>query len=238
MILMPKGNMLDNSIQAKKETPESILFGSLTIKEAEKGKVSFIHRGRWSKADLSLIFIRGHQLVLKDFSRKSFFIRLLGRLQIWREVKAYHAMQGIAGVPKFYKKLSPWSFVIEYVEGVRLAGYKGEIPLSVLVEDLRKKILVIHQAGVFHNDIRGRENVVVTKSGQLIILDFAGALYLRPGSLLHKTLSPLIRWVDYSAYLKWKSQLTPEDMSEREQKSLKIFNTLRKFWIFNLKRQK
>lgn len=232
--------MLDNSIQVNKnkEVPETVLLRSLTQEEVEKGKSSLIHKGRWSKADLFLVHTRGYRIVLKDFSKKTLLIRLLGRLQIWREIRAYRAVQGMVGIPKFYKELTPYSFVMEFIEGIRLADYRGDIPPRVLLEDLKELVLSIHRVGVFHNDIRGRDNVVVRKDGRLMLLDFAGAVCFKPGGVLDKILSPLFHWIDYSAYLKWKSQLTPEDMSGEEQKSIRKFNTLRKFWIFNLKRQK
>ncbi len=210
---------------------------SLTLEEVKKGIVSLIHQGGWSKADLFLVQIKGYHLVLKDFSRKSIFIRFLGRLQIWRESRAYSVIQGIPGIPKFYKKLNNYSFILEYVEGVRLAIYKGDVPLKRLLDDLKVLISAIHRLGVFHNDIRGRENIVVRNDGRLMLLDFAGAIYFKPGGFLFKMLSPLFRWVDYSAYLKWKSHLTQEDMEEGEEKSLKRFNFIRKFWIFNIKRK-
>ena len=235
-----KGIMIENSGRVDEEAreQESVVLESLTTKEVERGIISLIHKGRWSKADLFLISIEGHNFVLKDFSKKSLFIRLLGCLQIWNESRAYCAIQGIPGIPKFYKKLNPWSFVMEHVEGVRLVDYKGDVPIRKLLERLNEIISAVNRAGVFHNDIRGRENVVIGKDGRLKLIDFAGAVCFKPGGSLYKILSPIFRWVDYSAYLKWKSKLVPEDMEEREKRSLRRFNVLRKFWIFNIKRQK
>ncbi len=232
-----KSNMIENPVQADKSEKKegSHLLEFLTRKEAEKSIVSLIHKGRWSKADLFLINVKEQNFVLKDFSKKSLFIRLLGRLQIWRECRAYQAIQGIPGIPEFYKKVSPWSFVMEYVEGIRLVDYRGDIPSRTLLERLKALVSAIHQSGVFHNDIRGRDNVIVDKGGRLMILDFAGAVYFKPGGILYKMLSPIFRWVDHSAYLKWKSEMTPEEMQEEEKRILQRFNFLRRFWIFNLK---
>jgi predicted Ser/Thr protein kinase len=232
--------MTENSIQVDKgvNTQGSHLLEFLTQIDAERCIVSLVHQGRWSKADLFLIDVKGHNFVLKDFSKKSLFIRLLGRLQIWRESRAYRAIQGIPGTPKYYKNMSALSFVMEYVEGIRLVDYRGDIPSGRLLERLKEIVAAIHQSGVFHNDIRGRDNVIVDKEDRLMILDFAGAVCFKPGGVLYRIFSPLFRWVDHSAYLKWKSEMTPEEMQEREKRSLQRFNMLRKFWIFNLKRPK
>ncbi len=235
-----KSVMIENATREGEETgtPESHMLESLTAEEVERKTVSLIHKGRWSKADLFRIHIDGQDFVLKDFSKKTPFIRLLGRLQIWNEIRAYRAVQGIPGIPRCYRRINPWSFVMEHVEGVRLVEYRGDIPIRKLLERLHEIISAVNRAGVFHNDIRGRENLIVEKDGNLKLLDFAGAIYCKPGGFLYAMLSPALRWVDRSAYLKWKSELTPEDMGENERKSLRRFNMLRTFWIFNRKRHR
>jgi hypothetical protein len=52
-VLTPKGNMLDNSIQASKdkEVPENVLLSALMMDEVERSKVSLIHKGRGRKAE-------------------------------------------------------------------------------------------------------------------------------------------------------------------------------------------
>lgn len=198
--------------------------------------IATILKGRWSKADLLLVQTDGGKAVLKDFSRKMFLIRIIGRIQIRREEMAYRALQHVAGIPRFYKKPDPYSIVIEYVDGTRLTHYKGSVPFSQLVRELKEIIESIHEAGVIHNDIRGRENIVVRKDDdKLMLLDFAGAMIFTPGSMLHMLFFNAFQKVDEAAYLKWKSILTPEDMSTDETRFLRRFNAFRKLWIFNRK---
>jgi len=204
--------------------------------ELEKKNVATLLKGRWSKADLFLSEIDGKKLVLKDFSKKSFVIRFIGRIQIWREEKAYRALGEVDAIPRFYGRPDPWSLVIEYVDGVRLTHYRGMVPFKALIEELRRNIDSIHKAGVIHNDIRGRENIVVRKDDdKLMILDLAGAMIFKRGGLSYKLFFNVLRKVDDAAYLKWKNILSPEDMNDDEKQFLNRFNFLRRFWIFNLK---
>ncbi|MEW5806602.1 MAG: hypothetical protein AB1756_04560 [Acidobacteriota bacterium] len=211
-------------------------MSQLTRMRIEQSIVSTMLKGRWSKADLFLIELGGRKIVLKDFAGKVFFIRMIGRLQIGREEKAYRAVQGVDGIPRFYGRPDRWSLAIEYVDGVRLSEYKGPVRIVDLLAELRTVIDGIHRAGVVHNDIRGRENIIVTQDGnRLKLLDLAGAIIFKHGTLSSKLLFPLFKKVDDAAYLKWKNELAPEEMSDQEKKFLRRFNLLRKFWIFNIK---
>jgi hypothetical protein len=129
--------------------------------------------------------------------------------------------------------------VIEYVEGTRLTHYRGAVPFKRLIEEIKRLIDSVHGAGVIHKDLRGRENIIVRAGDdKLMLLDLAGAMIFRAGSVPHKLLFNLLKKVDDAAYLKWKSILTPEEMDHDELRFLKRFNFLRRFWIFNLKGKK
>ena len=93
----------------------------------------------------------------------------------------------------------------------------------------------MHAAGLVHLDLRARENVLITGEGELVIIDFASAIRLRPGGIAHRFLFPWLTWVDESAYLKWKGILEAGPYTDEEQAFLRRCEFWRAFWIFNRK---
>jgi len=191
-------------IQAHREGKGATGCGiAISKEELEKNSISTILRARWSKADLFLTEMNGKRVVLKDFSKKMFIIRIIGRIQIWREEKAYRALRGLDGIPRFCGRPDACSIVIEYVEGTRLTHYRGAVPFKRLIEEIKRLIDSVHGAGVIHKDLRGRENIIVRAGDdKLMLLDLAGAMIFRAGSVPHKLLFNLLKKVDDAAYLK------------------------------------
>ena len=55
--------------------------------------------GGWSKAALRVVDLGGRRAMLKDFAGKAWPVRLIGRLHIRRELRAYERLAGVDGVP-------------------------------------------------------------------------------------------------------------------------------------------
>jgi serine/threonine protein kinase len=100
---------------------------------------------------------------------------------------------------------------------------------------LRRILDAAHAAGVVHNDMRGHDNVLVSDDGRVHLVDFAGAICLRPGGPVHRLMFPRLARVDDAAFLKWKRILVPEDITPEEAELLRRYERLRRFWIFNPK---
>lgn len=193
-------------------------------------------QGRWSKADIHRVRLRGEDLVVKSFARKSAFVRWLGRLQNEREARAYGAVAGITGVPALRGRPDPETLVLEFVEGERLTHIRLE-PRSKRpeVERLRRLIEAIHERGVAHLDLRGRDNILIDAAGTVRVIDFAAAHVAPAGSWRRRFVFPLLRSIDRSAFLKWKALLTPEDLTDRERRKLRRYRRLRRLWFLNRK---
>ena len=91
----------------------------------------------------------------------------------------------------------------------------------------------MHARGVYHLDLRKRDNILVTAAGQPCVIDFNASIRLTPGSLAARCLAPILRRVDTGAVLKWKARLAPGLLSESERRRYRRESLLRRLWIFN-----
>jgi serine/threonine protein kinase len=198
--------------------------------------VRLLHRGGRTKADLLLVPFRPAPVVVKDFARKAGWVRLWGRLQIRREAATYELLRGVPGLAVFHGRVDGHALAMEYLEGKRLDQCRGRDQRRRYFEDLSRTMQALHRRGILHNDLRGKDNALVTHDDdRVVLLDLAGALRLRPGGWLHRLLFPLLARVDRAALLKWKVLLVPEDVTDEERAFLRRFRRWRRLWMFNLK---
>lgn len=196
-------------------------------------------RGAGGKADVSVVTVDGARVLVKDFRGRSAWARWVGRLQIAREASAYARLDGVEGVPAFVGRIDAWALAVEWVAAERLAFV--EIPHGHgpgLVARLRAIVDAIHARGIVHNDLRGRENVLVRPDGGLVIVDFAAAIHLTPGSLAHRALFGFLALADEAAFLKWKGMISPGTYTREDEAFLLKFERWRALWPFNPKRRK
>lgn len=169
---------------------------------------------------------------MKDFAAKSGFWRLLGRFQVAREAAAYASLAGVEGVPRFFGRIDAHAIAIERIEGPQLAFAPDRFERgSLYVEQLRAIVARLHAKGLVHNDLRGRENVLVRPDGSLVVVDLAAALRLDPKGRLFR----LFAAADEAALLKWKALLAPGTFTDDERAFLERFARWRRLWPFNRK---
>ncbi|MBZ5637489.1 MAG: hypothetical protein LAO51_01890 [Acidobacteriia bacterium] len=207
--------------------------------EIAAATVGILQKGGRDKADLLLVNVGDGVMVVKDFAAKSRWTRLLGRIQIHRELKAYRWLGRMPGIPAFVGAVDALALAVERVEGERLHGSpnpraRGEDHLL----KLRALIDRFHEAGVVHNDLRGRENLMLRPDGELVLLDLAGAICLEPDGLAHRLLFRGLALTDEAAYLKWKEFLAPGKFTAKEDAFLRRFRVLRRLWPFNRKHRR
>lgn len=196
-------------------------------------------RGVGGKADVLVVDAGDGPMIVKDFAPRAAWARLLGAIQIAREARAYRHLQGVEGVPRLIGTIDRCALAIERIPGERLAF--ATLPPgrgSALVATLRRILDGIHARGVVHNDLRGRENVLLRDDGSLAIVDFAGAMRLAPGGLMHRLVFAKLAVADEAAFLKWKGMLAPGTYTPDELRALARFERWRALWPFNPKRRK
>ena len=189
-------------------------------------------KGPAHKADLLLVQAGGARWVVKDFARKPRWARLVGRLVIARETRAYRALGAVEGLPRFAGRIDAHALAIEHVAAVPLAfAPERTRDGAQKLHQLRAIVDRLHAAGVVHCDLRGRDNVLVDREGRLWVVDLASAIRLRPGGAAHRLLFDLLRQIDHAALLKWKSIVEAGPLTEDEQRLARRFRALRPFWL-------
>jgi hypothetical protein len=210
-----------------------------TREEIESSGREVLVRGSGGKADVFAVTVDGARVLVKDFRPRGARARLLGRLQIARETAAYGWLDGVVGVPAFVGRIDPFALAIEWIDGERLA-FAEVRPQDgpPLVAKLRAIVDRLHARGVVHNDLRGRENVLLRRDGELAVVDFAAAIRLRPGGFAHRVGFRFLAMADEAAFLKWKGMIAPGSYTEADEAFLKRFEMWRAMWPFNPKRRK
>ncbi len=198
--------------------------------------VETIHAGRSVKARLLRLDLGEGPMVIKDFGDKRWWVRLIGRLQIWTEQRAYRRLEGVEGIPRFFGRVDPYALAIEYIDGSPLGTLPDRTHDGVArFQRLSEIVSEIHARGVLHWDLRARRNVLIRPDGRIFVVDFAGAMSLRPGGVLHGLLFQRFRSTDRSALLKWKEILDAGAWTDEEKKFVEHYRRLRRWWIFNRK---
>jgi len=206
--------------------------------ELKPRQVDVLVKGASNKADLTVVDLGEGPMVVKDFAGKPWKTRLLGQLQIFRELRAYRWLGATPVTPALIGRVDRWALALEKVDGLQLAFLKNRMERGPAhVAALRKAVDRLHRAGVYHMDLRGRENVLIKKNGDIVLVDLAGALCFRPDGWVHRLLARWLRIPDESAFLKWKKMLAPGSLTREEQAFDSRAARLRTLWFFNRKKR-
>ncbi len=199
----------------------------LSYDEAASNLEKTLVKGGALKADVFITSFRGKRFVVKDFGKKGFLERnLIGRVVIGREIRAYQALAGIQGIPSQFKRLSPFSVAIEYLEGRDLGRIdRGEIGSGVILQ-FERVVEELHERGWVHLDLQRRSNILLV-NGKVFVVDLASAIH--PGSLpsfVGRLLTRLLGFADRLSLIKMKSIYAPELITNREKKWLRLRNLI------------
>jgi len=204
--------------------------------QLESCEVRPLKLGGPTKADLRVVDIGDGPLVVKDFARKAWWVRAIGRLQISRECRAYLRLGPMTGVARLVGRVDPHALTLELIDGEELAFSPRRLEQGAeYLEQLRQIVAALHARGVAHLDLRNRENVMLDSGDRIHVLDLASAIWLRPGGVAHRLFFGWFKLADDSAILKWKERLGAGEYTEEERDFLRRFSYLRALWIFNRK---
>ena len=207
--------------------------------ELAAATVEVLKEGSPTKADLLVVDLGQGPMVVKDFGKKVWWMRQFGRLQIRHEVKAYRFLEGLPGIPRLLGRIDRYALALEKIEGRQLGSAPERLTRGTeLMPRLRAIVERMHEAGLVHWDLRGRENVLVRPDGELFVLDFQSAMWARPGGWPHRLLFPTMKRVDDAAMLKWKQILQAGPYTPAEEEFLRRYRFWRSFWIINPKARK
>ncbi len=197
---------------------------NLTYEEAIANLETVLIKGRLTKADVFITRTEGLRFVVKDYSQKGYWERnLVGRFVIGREARAYEALSGIEGLPSRYKRLSPYSFAIEYMAGKNFGDLeRGELRPEVILQ-FERIVAELHKRGWVHLDLHRRTNILFV-DGKVFVVDLASALHTGSIPLFGKGFTGLVGLADRLSLIKLKKIFGPELLTAREHRWLKLRN--------------
>lgn len=176
------------------------------------------------QADVYLLNADGVQVVVKDFSCRPWWSRVLVcRLLIKREVSVLTRFASSGFVPRYYGRINRDQFAMEFLDGEHPGSEnRGRWPNAY--QQAEQFLALFHQAGYSHNDFR-RANILVQPGGEMRFFDFASAM--RKPQALKWLLFPwswlvsYLQRTDRASLLKMKPDLAGEPLTASEQHSLR-----------------
>ncbi len=209
-------------------------FENLTREEIEHLVAEVYPSSSLGKPDFKLIQKDGGLAIVKDYRRTPFLFRsTIGAWLIGREYKFHRKLAGINWVPRVHQKLDRYANVFEYVDARPIERGDHDIIGDRFFEKLITRIERIHTRGVVHLDLSHKGNILVSKEGEPVIIDFNSGFYVGNGYVGRKLLLPLLKRIDYYGILKLKKRLFPDTLTPEERSFLKRFGLIRKLWFFN-----
>jgi predicted Ser/Thr protein kinase len=198
----------------------------LTYDEAVANTEKVLIKGRFTKAEVFITRSGGRRFVVKDYSGKGLWERhIIGRIVIGREARAYAGLAGIDGLPARFKRLSPFSLAVEYLEGKHLGAVeRGEIGPDV-IRQFERIVHDLHDRGWVHLDLHRRTNILLI-DGKVYVVDLASALHAGSVPLFGRCLTGLIGIADRLSLIKMKAIFVPGSLTKREQRWLRIRNSI------------
>jgi len=196
------------------------MFESLKLSDIPEKQCGVLRKPSNTRPILRVIEENGKRAVVKDFSANGFMYRnIVGRFLVWREKKAYEKLNGIKGVPVFYRVINGLALVMEEIPGENLKAVHKTIGISEqFYSDLYSLLTAIHKAGLAHCDLKRAPNIILGDDGRPYIVDWSAAIFkdefrFFPLSLIFK------RFVrdDMNAIIKLKLKYNPEMVSPEEK---------------------
>lgn len=148
-----------------------------------------------TKAEVFLLEDEGRRFVVKTLDSPPITLRrLFGGALLRREGRMLAKLRGTPGVPGLIEATRA-TLVVEHRPGKSLYELRMRGITAATAERIEQALAAFHASGFAHGDI-GRRDVLVTRDGDVSIVDFATAV--GPGSppLLWRALLPLWRWRD------------------------------------------
>lgn len=197
---------------------------SLTYNEAIANLEKVLIKGRFTKADVFITRSEGRWFVVKDYARKGFWERnLIGRIVIGREAGAYEALEGVEGLPRRFKRLSPYTFAIEYLAGKDLGSFERDELGPEVILQFERIIDELHNHGWVHLDLHRRTNILFV-DGKVFVVDLASAVHTGSIPLIGRCFTRLVGLADRLSVIKMKQLFSPELLTEKERRWLKLRN--------------
>jgi hypothetical protein len=178
--------------------------------ELDAASKEYLTRGAPFKADVTVVDIGDGPMVVKDFAGRAWWRRLIGRLEVGRECRAYTYVGPMPWFPAFIGRIDQDSLAVEKVEGISLRLVDDiDQKRADYLSQLRTAMERLTEIGFLHLDARAYRNVLRRPDGRVVFIDLAGAFWIPPGRFGHRLLRRFIELYYEANIIKWETMLAP-----------------------------
>ena len=194
--------------------------------------VQVFRKAAGTRPDVLQVIIDSRHFVIKDYNPTSgWFGIIAGPILVNREVKALKKLQGINGVPELFSCANKRVLITSYVKSQSAAKLNRPINWPKFENRLHYLIENMHQVGIAHCDLRGPGNILIDEEDTPWLVDYVACVFQAPAwNKPWKFLFSQACKADYSAILKLKQKLAPEQLTVNETKQLEKHAS--KGWLF------
>lgn len=186
---------------------------------------------RWKPAVLRVTQADGTVYVVKDCVALPFYSKPLARFLMGRERRLMRRLEGLEGFPVVRARIDRNAFAMGVLEGIPLTPEAFRLAPRRIADGLLGRIAAMHTRGVYHLDLRQRQNILLGEGLEVRILDFGAGW--APNPLARWCFSKLLGAVDRSAALKYLARFSPEELTSEE--ALEVLRGIRrrKLWFLS-----
>jgi hypothetical protein len=181
-----------------------------TRDELDAAPKQHLTRGAPFKADVFVIDLGSGAMVVKDFAGRAWWRRLIGRIEVWHECRAYAYLGSMPWFPAFHGRIDRDALAIEKVAGISLSHAEDiDENRESYLDQIRSAMGRLTELGFLHLDARAYRNVLRRPDGRVVFIDLAGSIWIPPGRLGHRLFRRFVALYYEANIIKWETILMP-----------------------------
>jgi len=206
-----------------------------TRTELDAAEKAYLAHGAPFKADVFVVEIEGRPMVAKDFAPRAWWRRLIGRLEVRRECRAYSYLGPMPFFPEFFGCIDRHALAVEKIDGIALArAPHRDLNRDGYLAQIRTAFERLAELGFLHLDARNNKNLLLSPDGRVVFIDLAGSLWIPPGKIGHRLLRRVSALYYEANIIKWETVLhpggDPREGMKKPPRYLNGLHDLRRAW--------
>lgn len=197
----------------------NIDWNTYSLEQLREHAIASYRDGGGSRPDVMLLEIDGHQAVLKDLNAMDpKFAFWVGKLMIWRELKALRKLEGVSGIPSVLAVPDSRAILMEHITARQVVNVgTNEYDAKQYFVKLRDLIDRMHITGIGHGDLRSPTNALIDENGDAALVDFVASIGRgAQWNVINRYLFNKMVMVDLSAITKLKKRIAPELLDDSD----------------------
>jgi len=162
----------------------------------------------------------GGPVVLKEWQPAgSVIFRWWVRSIMRREIQNYRLLQDTGAIPRYLGQYGPTAFLMEWVDGLQLRRRLPQELKDLAVDGLERSLGILHERKFVHLDLHQRLNTLVSKQGQVWLVDLGQGIDCSRGPV-RRLLFPWLAAIDRRAIVKFRARYAPHTLPEADRERL------------------